>query len=55
LPTLPLIASLAPFAVAGALAGRVVLRFIPQTVFENLALVFTVLAGLRLVLKGVLF
>ncbi len=42
---------LAPFAVAGALAGRALLRHIPQKLFENMALVLSVLTGLRLLLK----
>jgi uncharacterized membrane protein YfcA len=43
--------ALAPFAVGGALFGRVVLRHIPQKLFEDTALVLTILAGLRLLLK----
>jgi uncharacterized membrane protein YfcA len=42
-------AKLAPFALAGALCGRWIIRFIDQRLFENLALSFTLLAGLRLV------
>jgi uncharacterized membrane protein YfcA len=41
-------AALAPFAVAGALCGRAILRHIPQRLFEDLALFLTVIAGLRL-------
>jgi len=43
--------ALAPFAVGGALFGRAVLRHIPQKLFEDTALVLTILAGLRLLLK----
>ncbi len=43
--------ALAPFAVAGALVGRALLRHIPQKLFENMALVLSVLTGLRLLLK----
>lgn len=39
---------LAPFAVVGALWGRVVLKHIPQKAFELTALVFTLLASLKL-------
>lgn len=39
---------LAPFAVAGALTGRMVIRHINQQMFELLALALTFLAGLRL-------
>ena len=42
---------LAPFAVGGALFGRAVVRHIPQKLFENVALVLSVLTGLRLLLK----
>jgi uncharacterized membrane protein YfcA len=45
---LRLSATLAPFAVAGALLGKAVLRHIPQQLFENLALLMTLIAGLRL-------
>lgn len=41
---------LAPFAVGGALFGRAVLRHIPQKLFEDLALLFSAVAGLRLLL-----
>ncbi len=41
---------LAPFAVAGVLTGRWLLRFINQDLFEILALIFTLLAGVRLLL-----
>lgn len=45
---LRLSATLAPFAVAGALFGRAILKHIPQQLFENLALAMTLIAGLRL-------
>jgi uncharacterized membrane protein YfcA len=41
---------LIPFAVAGALTGRVLIRYIDQRLFEILAMVLTLLAGLRLLL-----
>lgn len=43
-------ASLAPFAVLGALFGRWLVRFIDQERFETIALVLTLVAGLRLLL-----
>lgn len=39
---------LAPAVIAGALSGRILLRHINQTLFERLALFFTVVAALRL-------
>lgn len=42
--------ALAPFAVAGALVGRWLIRFINQELFENLALGLAVLAGVRMLL-----
>jgi len=48
--SLGLVATLAPFAVAGALLGRIVLRHIDQKTFEIIALALTVIAGLRLLL-----
>ena len=39
---------LAPLAWIGALSGRALVRYIDQTLFERLALVFTLLAALRL-------
>lgn len=39
---------LAPFAIGGALFGRRVLQHINQALFENLALLFTVAAAIRL-------
>lgn len=47
---LRLSATLAPFAVGGALLGKSILRHIPQQLFENLALLMTLIAGLRLLL-----
>ena len=40
---------LAPLVVLGALLGRFSIRWINQKLFETLALIFTLLAGLRLV------
>jgi uncharacterized membrane protein YfcA len=39
---------LAPVAIAGAFAGRVIIRHINQALFENLALGLTLVAGLRM-------
>ena len=39
---------LAPFAMAGAVTGRLIIRFIDQALFEWLALVLTLVAGVRL-------
>lgn len=39
---------LAPVAVVGALSGRALIPFINQALFENLALIFTLVAGLWL-------
>jgi uncharacterized membrane protein YfcA len=41
---------LIPFAVAGALTGRILIKYIDQRLFELLAMAFTLLAGLRLLL-----
>ena len=41
---------LAPVAVVGALSGRAIIRFIDQALFEMLALTFTVVAAVRLLL-----
>jgi hypothetical protein len=41
-------AALAPFVIGGALWGKAVLPKINQQLFENVALVFTVVAGLKL-------
>lgn len=41
-------ACLAPFAIGGALWGRAILPKINQQLFENVALAFTVAAGIRL-------
>ncbi len=46
--SLPLDLWLAPCAVGGAVLGRFLLPLIPQSVFERIALVFTVLAALKL-------
>jgi len=46
--SLRFLAVLAPFAITGALFGRVVLRYIDQKTFERLALIFSIVAGLRL-------
>lgn len=37
-----------PFAVAGALTGRILIKHIDQRLFELLAMLFTLLAGIRL-------
>jgi uncharacterized membrane protein YfcA len=42
--------SLAPFAMAGAVTGRLIIRFINQALFEWLALVLTLVASVRLLL-----
>lgn len=44
--------TLFPFAIAGALCGKPVLKRIDQKLFENLALVLTLLAALRLLFKA---
>ncbi len=41
---------LIPFAVGGAVTGRILIKYIDQRLFELLAMVFTLLAGLRLLL-----
>lgn len=41
---------LAPVVIAGAFSGRVIIPYINQSLFELLALVFTLLAALRLIL-----
>lgn len=46
--TLALDLRLAPVAMLGALSGRVLIRFVNQSLFEMLALIFTILAALRL-------
>ncbi|MFO7635599.1 MAG: sulfite exporter TauE/SafE family protein [Caldilinea sp.] len=48
--SLPISLLLAPVAVAGAFTGRVLIRHINQQVFEMLALVLTLVAGIRLLL-----
>lgn len=52
--SLPLDLIFGPVAIVGALTGRAIIKYIKQSVFENLALVLTVLAGLKLLLAGVL-
>jgi uncharacterized membrane protein YfcA len=47
-PSLHLDLVLIPFAIIGALFGRYIIRFIDQKLFENLALIFTVIAALKL-------
>ena len=49
--SLPIDAVFIPLAVLGALVGRIVLARIKQSVFENLAMVLTVIAGLELLIK----
>lgn len=39
---------LAPFAMAGAVTGRLIIRFIDQSLFEWTALILTLVAGVRL-------
>lgn len=39
---------LAPFAMLGAFFGKSVLKHIPQSLFERLALIFTLIAGIKL-------
>jgi uncharacterized membrane protein YfcA len=39
---------LAPFAVAGAISGRLIIKHIDQRLFETLALLLTAVAGVRL-------
>jgi hypothetical protein len=41
---------LAPFAMAGAVTGRLIIRYIDQRIFEWLALVLALVAGVRLLL-----
>jgi uncharacterized protein len=47
-PSLMLDATLVPMVIGGALFGRYLLRHIPQKLFERLALGFTVIAAIRL-------
>jgi hypothetical protein len=54
LQSLPVDLILAPFAVLGAFTGRPILKRIKQSAFENLALILTVIAGLKLALTGIL-
>ncbi len=39
---------LVPFAMAGAVTGRILIKYIDQRLFELLAMVLTLVAGLRL-------
>ena len=39
---------LAPFAIIGAITGRILIPHINQKLFENLAMVLTLIAGIRL-------
>ncbi|MGE5140623.1 MAG: sulfite exporter TauE/SafE family protein [Rudaea sp.] len=48
LNSLPLDLAVAPFAIAGALFGRQLILHIDQALFENLSLVFTLLAAVKL-------
>ncbi len=48
LNSLPLDVAVAPFAIAGAVFGRQVINHIDQKLFENLMIIFTLLAALRL-------
>ena len=41
---------MAPFAMAGAVTGRLIIRYIDQSLFEWLALVLALVAGVRLLL-----
>ena len=45
---------LAPFAIAGALLGKPLLRHVNQKLFEQLAMVLTLVAAVRLLLQDVL-
>ena len=48
--SLPISLALAPFAMLGALSGRLIIRLIDQKFFETLAIGLTLIAGLRLLL-----
>ena len=48
--SLPISLALIPFAILGALSGRLIIRLIDQTFFETLAIGLTLIAGLRLLL-----
>jgi uncharacterized protein len=41
---------LIPFAVGGALSGRLLLNYLNQTLFETLVLLLTFVAGIRLLI-----
>ena len=49
--SLPLDLALAPLVVAGALCGRRIISYIDQKLFQDLALGFTVIAAIKLLLK----
>lgn len=51
LQALALALTLFPGALAGALAGRILIKHINQKVFEWLALLFTLVAGIKLILS----
>jgi len=48
--SLPISLVLIPFAILGALSGRLIIRLIDQKFFETLAIGLTLIAGLRLLL-----
>jgi uncharacterized membrane protein YfcA len=48
--SLPISLALIPFAVIGGLVGRVLIKYINQQLFEMLALVLALVAGLRLLI-----
>lgn len=49
--SLPLDLALMPLVVAGALCGRTLIQHIDQKLFQNMALGFTIIAGIKLILK----
>lgn len=50
LHSLPIDGLFAPIAILGAVGGRFLLPYIKQSLFENLALVLTVIAGIKLLM-----
>ncbi|MDR3707251.1 MAG: sulfite exporter TauE/SafE family protein [Capsulimonadaceae bacterium] len=54
LHTLPMDALLAPLAILGAVSGRLLLPHINQKTFENIAIVLTIVAGLKLIFDDAL-
>ena len=48
--SLPISLALIPFAIRGALSGRLLIRLIDQKFFETLTIGLTLIAGLRLLL-----